>query len=151
MKWLHKFEYKLLCIMTERRPQSDVYNNASEDTTVLITTVFATRTSLAGGLMEEGSVDSEDENTRNIVLISQSFQCALIIIIITLTVISNSIVIFNISQSDIKSSIVSFILIQHLCIVDLLGAFCILPLPLLATVKGELFFSPKNQKITTTK
>ena len=132
--------------MTERRPQSDVSNNASEDTTVLTTRVFAPTTSLAVGLMEEGSVDSEDENTRNIFLISQTFQCALIIIIITLTVAANSIVIFNISNCDIKSRIVSFILIQHLCIVDLLGAFCILPLPLLATVKGEHDYEPNNSE-----
>jgi hypothetical protein len=52
-------------------------------------------------------------------------------------VVSNLSVIINISQSDIKKRIVSFVLIKNLCIVDLFGAVLVLPFPLVATVQGD--------------
>ena len=78
-----------------------------------------------------------DDTFGKVYIISQAFQCSLIIIIIIVTVLFNCSVIINISNCDIKSRIVSFVLIKNLCIVDLVGALLILPVPLAATIQGE--------------
>ena len=78
-----------------------------------------------------------DDTFGKVYIISQAFQCSLIIIIIIVTVLFNCSVIINISNCDIKSRIVSFVLIKNLCIVDLVGALLILTVPLAATIQGE--------------
>ena len=78
-----------------------------------------------------------DDTFGKVFIISQTFQCSLIIIIIIITVLFNCSIIINISNCDIKSRIVSFVLIKNLCIVDLVGALLILPVPLAATIQGE--------------
>jgi hypothetical protein len=69
--------------------------------------------------------------------ISQAFQCSVILVILVLTVATNISIVLNISQSDIKKRIVSFVLIKNLCIVDAVGAMLILPVPLAATFRGQ--------------
>ena len=71
-------------------------------------------------------------------LFSQPLQCGVIVAILLISIITNCSVIINIINSDIKKSIVTFVIIKNLCIVDLCGACLILPSPLAATIKGEL-------------
>ena len=75
-------------------------------------------------------------------LFSQPLQCGVIVVILLISIITNCSVIINIINSDIKKSIVTFVIIKNLCIVDLCGACLILPSPLAATIKGE-----KNMEI----
>ena len=70
-------------------------------------------------------------------LFSQPLQCGVIVAILLISIITNCSVIINIINSDIKKSIVTFVIIKNLCIVDLCGACLILPSPLAATIKGE--------------
>ena len=86
-----------------------------------------------------------DDTFGKVFIISQAFQCSLIIIIIIITVLFNCSIIINISNCDIKSRIVSFVLIKNLCIVDLVGTLLILPVPLAATIQGE--FEIENSKM----
>ena len=74
---------------------------------------------------------------RKVHLISQSSQIVLIILIIFISVTTNLTIIINISNCDIKTRIVSFNIIKYLCIVDLLGACLVLPIPLTATIEGK--------------
>ena len=69
--------------------------------------------------------------------VSQALQCTLILVILLVTVATNISIVLNISKSDIKKHMVSFVLIKNLCIVDAVGALLILPWPLAATFKGE--------------
>ena len=73
-------------------------------------------------------------------IFSRPFQCGVIALIILASVLTNCSVIINIINSDIKKSIVTFVIIKNLCIVDLCGACLVLPAPLVATVKGILNF-----------
>ena len=73
----------------------------------------------------------------SVFIISQPAQCAVIVLILLVSVLTNCSIIINIINSDIKKSIVTFIIIKNLCIVDLCGACLILPAPLLATIKGR--------------
>ncbi len=57
-----------------------------------------------------------------------------------MAVMANSLVIHNICRSQLKLRSVNFLLIKNLCIVDLVGAAVVLPVPLAATIKGEWDF-----------
>ena len=70
-------------------------------------------------------------------IFSQPLQCAVIVLILLISIVTNCSVILNITNSDIKKSIVTFVLIKNLCIVDLCGACLVLPAPLAATIRGE--------------
>ena len=70
-------------------------------------------------------------------ILSQPIQSIIIVLIIIITVFTNTAIIINISCSQIKRSTVNFVLIKHLCIVDLFGALFILPVPLVTTIKGN--------------
>ena len=70
-------------------------------------------------------------------IISQPLQCGVIVLILLTSVLTNCSVIINIINSDIKKSIVTFVIIKNLCIVDLCGACLILPAPLVATIRGK--------------
>lgn len=81
--------------------------------------------------------DLETLQTSGAVFIfSKPLQCSVIIVIIIISIITNVSVIINIIKSDIKKSIVTFVIIKNLCIVDLCGACLILPVPLVTTIKG---------------
>ena len=80
----------------------------------------------------------EDED-HHVIILSKPFQCFVIIIIFLVTVVSNCSIILNISKSDVKSRVISFILIKNLCIVDLCGAILILPVPFIATWRGKMY------------
>ena len=69
-------------------------------------------------------------------IFSQPLQCAVIVLILLISIVTNCSVILNITNSDIKKSIVTFVLIKNLCIVDLCGACLVLPAPLAATIRG---------------
>ena len=77
--------------------------------------------------------------TGPVFLFSQPLQCGVIVVILLISIIANCSVIINIINSDIKKSIVTFVIIKNLCIVDLCGACLILPSPLAATIKGEKY------------
>ena len=79
------------------------------------------------------SGQDEDLDVHSVFILYKPFQCFMIFLIFVVTVVSNCSIILNISQSNIKSSMVSFIIIKHLCIVDLCGALAILPVPFIAT------------------
>ena len=76
------------------------------------------------------------KTTGAVFLFSQPLQCGVILVILIISIIANCSVIINIINSDIKKSIVTFVIIKNLCIVDLFGACLILPAPLAATIKG---------------
>ena len=61
----------------------------------------------------------------------------MIVLILLTSILTNCSVIINIINSDIKKSIVTFVIIKNLCIVDLCGACLILPAPLVATIQGK--------------
>ena len=67
----------------------------------------------------------------------QAVQCGLIILVLLLSVISNCSIVLNIVNSDIKKSIVTFVIIKNLCIADCIGACLVLPAPLAATFRGR--------------
>ena len=77
-------------------------------------------------------------------ILSQPIQSIIIVLIIIITVFTNTAIIINISCSQIKRSTVNFVLIKHLCIVDLFGALFILPVPLVTTIKGNYIPPPGN-------
>lgn len=91
------------------------------------------------GLLHE--LDEETIRTSGpVFLFSQPLQCGVIVAILLISIITNCSVIINIINSDIKKSIVTFVIIKNLCIVDLCGACLILPSPLAATIKGQWDF-----------
>ena len=57
-------------------------------------------------------------------------------------------IISNIINCDIKSRIISFQLIKYLCIVDLIGACTVLPIPLAATIQGDNAMLPISVSFT---
>ena len=77
------------------------------------------------------------QNATQIHLVSHHIQVLIISIIIIICVISNLVIITNIISCSIKTKIISFQLVKYLCIVDLLGAFTVLPIPLAATIQGK--------------
>ena len=48
--------------------------------------------------------------------------------------------IYNLCKFQLKMQTVNFLLIKNLCIVDLVGALVVLPVPLIATAKGQWDF-----------
>ena len=86
---------------------------------------------------ERGGVGGpEDITGGGVYLLSQPLQAIIISIILVITIVTNTTIIINISTSEIKRRTVNFVLIKHLCIVDLCGALFILPVPLVSTIKG---------------
>jgi hypothetical protein len=73
-------------------------------------------------------------------LLNQPVQCIFIALIIVLSVAANSLVVHNICQNKLKMRSVNFLLIKNLCIVDLVGALMVLPVPLVATARGKWDF-----------
>jgi hypothetical protein len=85
-----------------------------------------------------GEGTSEDDPAAGDVhLLSQPVQCVVIGLVILLTVASNVSIILNIGLSELKRRNTNFVLIKHLCIVDLCGAILIVPVPLAATIQGK--------------
>ena len=84
----------------------------------------------------EGDVE-EDMFGGGVWLLSQPAQAVIIAFILSITVIANVLVIINMSCSELKRKTVNFVLIKHLCIVDLAGALFVLPVPLVTTIKGK--------------
>ena len=68
---------------------------------------------------------------------SRVTQIFFIVIIILATVLANMFIMTVIWTCDIKSKLVSYQLITYLCVVDLLGALTVLPVPLAVTIQGE--------------
>ena len=77
-------------------------------------------------------------------------QCIVIAAIIITAVVCNVLVIHNIWMCQLKMRTVNFLLIKNLCIVDLIGACVVLPVPLLATAKGVWDFGPAMCKANST-
>ncbi len=69
-------------------------------------------------------------------LLNQPVQCAVIALIIVLAAGVNALVIHNICSNELKLRSVNFLIMRNLCVVDLLGALLILPVPLAVTAKG---------------
>ena len=92
------------------------------------------------------AAEEEDIFGGGVWLLSQPAQAVIIAFILSITVIANVLVIINMSCSELKRKTVNFVLIKHLCIVDLAGALFVLPVPLVTTIKGksEFLFWPEN-------
>ncbi|XP_037086143.1 octopamine receptor-like, partial [Pollicipes pollicipes] len=73
-------------------------------------------------------------------IMNKPAQSLCICLIITASVVLNICVIQNIYHNDLKLKTVHFLLIKNLCIVDLIGALCVLPVPLITTMQGEWTF-----------
>ena len=80
--------------------------------------------------------DNQDvDNT--IIIVFRPLQVIVIGMLIALTVVANCSIIFHISNSATKANLVNFVLIKHLCFIDLCGGVFILPIPFIATLEGK--------------
>jgi hypothetical protein len=84
-----------------------------------------------------GDPAAKDMFSGGVWLLSQPAQAVIIAFILSITVIANVMVIINMSCSELKRKTVNFVLIKHLCFVDLLGAMLVLPVPLVSTIQGK--------------
>ena len=82
------------------------------------------------------SSDSPDVASE-IHIVSRLTQILLISVIMVVTVLANLLVISTIWSCHTKSRLVSYQLVTSLCMVDLLGACAVLPVPLAVTILGE--------------
>ena len=70
-------------------------------------------------------------------------QATLLALLVGLSVAANACVIMNIRHNCIKMRSNHFLLIQHLCLADLIGATLILPAPLVTSLRGRWDGGPK--------
>ncbi len=83
-------------------------------------------------------------------ILSRPVQCLLILLILLSALVINALVVHNICESDLKLRSVNFLLIQHLCVSDCVGAALVLPAPLLATARGRWDFGSAVCKANST-
>ena len=83
-------------------------------------------------------------------ILSRPVQCLLILLILMSALVINALVVHNICESDLKLRSVNFLLIQHLCVSDCVGAALVLPAPLLATARGRWDFGSAVCKANST-
>ena len=70
-------------------------------------------------------------------ILNGPFQAVLLALLVLLSIGANACVINNIRANCIKMRSTHFILIQHLCVADLIGASLILPAPLVTSLQGR--------------
>jgi hypothetical protein len=78
-----------------------------------------------------------DEFATPVSILNGPFQAALLALLVVLSIGANACVINNIRHNCIKLRSTHFILIQHLCMADLIGASLILPAPLVTSFRGR--------------
>lgn len=83
--------------------------------------------------MGNGSGDSEFATPT----LNGAFQATVLALLVVLSIGANACVINNIRHNCIKLRSTHFILIQHLCVADLIGASLILPAPLVTSFRGR--------------
>lgn len=91
--------------------------------------------------MLEEAKRHEENAEPHIWILNKPAQGLCISLIIITSIVLNISVIHNIYHNDLKLKTVHFLLIKNLCIVDLIGALCVLPIPLIATLQGEWTFN----------
>ncbi|CAL8070016.1 unnamed protein product [Orchesella dallaii] len=74
--------------------------------------------------------------TRTIPVVNQPLQALVLIVILISALLTNGLVIMNISRDSLKLRMVHFLLIRHVCITDSVGALFVLPIPLISFIKG---------------
>lgn len=70
-------------------------------------------------------------------ILNGPFQASLLALLVLLSIFANACVINNIRHNCLKLRSTHFILIQHLCVADLIGASLILPAPLVTSFRGR--------------
>ncbi|XP_043197799.1 trace amine-associated receptor 13c-like [Amphibalanus amphitrite] len=121
----------------EARPQSDLEAWRS------LLSIFSNYSSVLDEWVEkmlEEAKRHEQNGEPELWIMNKPAQSLCICVIITAAVILNICVIQNIYHNDLKLKTVHFLLIKNLCIVDLIGALCVLPVPLITTMQGEWTF-----------
>ena len=88
-------------------------------------------------LLETVEVIVGDEFATPVSILNGPFQAALLSLLVMLSIGANACVINNIRHNCIKLRSTHFILIQHLCMADLIGASLILPAPLVTSFRGR--------------
>lgn len=78
-----------------------------------------------------------DEFATPVSILNGPFQAALLALLVILSIGANACVISNIRHNCLKLRSTHFILIQHLCMADLIGASFILPAPLVTSFRGR--------------
>nr|CAH0099791.1 unnamed protein product [Daphnia galeata] len=78
-----------------------------------------------------------DEFATPVSILNGPFQAALLSLLVLMSIGANACVINNIRHNCIKLRSTHFILIQHLCMADLIGASLILPAPLVTSFRGR--------------
>lgn len=88
-------------------------------------------------LLESVEVIVGDEFATPVSILNGPFQAMLLAMLVLLSIGANACVINNIRHNCIKLRSTHFILIQHLCMADLIGASLILPAPLVTSIRGK--------------
>ena len=88
-------------------------------------------------LLESVEVTVGDEFATPVSILNGPFQAVLLAMLVLLSIGANACVINNIRHNCIKLRSTHFILIQHLCLADLIGASLILPAPLVTSIRGK--------------
>ncbi|KZS01221.1 Uncharacterized protein APZ42_002186 [Daphnia magna] len=78
-----------------------------------------------------------DEFAPPVSILNGPFQAVLLSLLVVMSIGANACVINNIRHNCIKLRSTHFILIQHLCMADLIGASLILPAPLVTSFRGR--------------
>lgn len=84
-----------------------------------------------------GNNNAGDEFATPVSILNGPFQAALLSLLVLMSIGANACVINNIRHNCIKLRSTHFILIQHLCMADLIGASLILPAPLVTSFRGR--------------
>jgi len=78
-----------------------------------------------------------DEFATPVSILNGPSQATLLALLVVFSIFANACVINNIRHNCIKLRSTHFILIQHLCVADLIGASLILPAPLVTSFRGR--------------
>lgn len=81
--------------------------------------------------------DSDFEFAAPVSILNGPLQATLLALLVLFSISANACVINNIRYNCIKLRSTHFILIQHLCLADLIGASLILPAPLVTSLTGK--------------
>lgn len=115
-------------VVMDKVPFGSEYDNRSLLDDVLLEDVV---TAVTGG------GDATDEFATPVSILNGPFQAALLALLVVLSIGANACVINNIRHNCLKLRSTHFILIQHLCVADLIGASLILPAPLVTSFRGR--------------
>lgn len=83
------------------------------------------------------TLNIKDDGRLRAKILNGPIQAIALVVLITIAVTINGLVIGNIRKNVIKTRIVTFVLIQYMCALDMLGAITTLPFPFYVSLFGE--------------